>query len=330
MRSNTASRRSGLCGRKRLGPRTRVERFRVKCEGSDRAIAKADQAIVETDRAIADADRAIGRREMGLLFEDPDAQGAEGDGVAVVLEGEVALGVFVELLPSGELGFGEEGFPFPGGGVHVGGGVSVEGEFDAGAGNEDAAFVPFAGGLGEPGFHGDEAIESAREIAGFDFVRVAGLGVGIEDLILGAGFEGRFAVLRDMPHDARVPISGDLELEAEFEVRELRLGEQVAAALSGEDDGTVPDLPLGGNGILLEAAESLQRFAVEDEFETVGLLLLRERVRLGGRRGQDKGGKEGQNGGGFHDKRGIRLYNRIPGARRMIPGLSRARRPSRR
>src|SRR5690606_37757155 len=114
-----------------------------------------------------------GLKEVRSEFLDPES--AEGDDVAVILNGDMALRGVVEGRVAGVFGFAEEGLPFVAGCVDVDGGGTVERERDFGAFDADDRFVPFSGWLGQFRLRGDEIVERARDVSFADLVLIDGL-----------------------------------------------------------------------------------------------------------------------------------------------------------
>lgn len=186
-----------------------------------------------------------------------DAEVAEGDGVVVACEADVA-GFAVD---AGRFGF--DAGVVEGVEVGVEDFGAVEGDFDLIATDFDLLGVPLAGGAEEAAFGAEDVVEGAVDLVGGEgFAGFGFVAVGVDDLEFDAVF-GAVAAEGGAEGDAVVACGGEFEFEAEGHVAILFLGEEIAAFALFADDVAIDDfvvfdgaLPVGEVFAVVDAGEA--------------------------------------------------------------------------
>lgn len=186
-----------------------------------------------------------------------DAEVAEGDGVVVACEADVA-GFAVDAC-----GFGFDAGVVEGVEVGVEDFGAVEGDFDLIATDFDLLGVPLAGGAEEAAFGAEDVVEGAVDLVGGEgFAGFGFVAVGVDDLEFDAVF-GAVAAEGGAEGDAVVACGGEFEFEAEGHVAILFLGEEIAAFALFADDVAIDDfvvfdgaLPVGEVFAVVDAGEA--------------------------------------------------------------------------
>jgi hypothetical protein len=114
------------------------------------------------------------------------------------------------------------------------------------------------------------------------------------DLDLRTGAPGGVFLLGDVIHEAAVAALGDLVVELQFESAVGFLRDDVAAALFGEGEDAVGDLPFVAEPVLLEVAPLGEVLAIEEELPPFGFFGIGQAVGLLGVEDEGSGEKRGE------------------------------------
>lgn len=224
---------------------------------------------------------------VGLVGQLADLDVLEADGVAVVLQEDVALGLVAEVGPVAVFAVGHEGVPLLRVALIFEELDVVEPVLDMVAADDDHGGVELVEDEGLVVADGDEVVEGPELAVALD----AELGVGVTQVVEDLEFaaDGRSGALVeggvDEVLDAAVGTLSDLEVDAEHEVAPCAGGDDVAAVGAlGTVAGMHLQLSVGdgpslfGEGVELGAAPAVGGLAVEEELPSLCLLGWRERV----------------------------------------------------
>lgn len=211
---------------------------------------------------------------------------AEFDAVGMVLEADGAFLEGGEFGAGFEFAFGEALFPIFAADLVFDDFFAIHPMLGVRAFDEEAEFVPLAGGSGEVFAWRVEIVTSAGKLLWI----ARAMGSVVEELDFGGVMPGGDRFFGDAVENAAVAVRDEFPFERQFEVLELLGGDDVIAAASAfaadaalhAHEDAVRNHPTWRHRLHFVAAPACGGLAVEEQFPASFLLGGRESVRFGG------------------------------------------------
>ncbi len=206
-----------------------------------------------------------------FILHLPNADVAEPDLVAVVLQGDVAGRVLAEAFPSGKFAAGHQLVPIGAGGWVFHNFFAVQVVYRSAFAHNQPDVVPFASRFGRRSVGRWQHIveRTSRPIT---VVTLFGIGVAVvvQDLYFGASQIGcaEFGVFMHMVHNAAIAAFGYFPVEFKFEVAVFFFGYQIAPVFAYQVHRVVVYCPGCGYGLagFVVGVPARKGFSVEQDF----------------------------------------------------------------
>ena len=242
---------------------------------------------------LTQAQSCITRANLGPRVDAIGRVESIGDGVAMVLQADVAGGRLAELLVTRELALFDSRVPVLASLLEVVVTDAVDGDLALVGVNSQVDVIPLAGWSGrvvnirtlvsdlvlEPDGPGRldrfvELVEPAR------FLEIVAVNVVLQ-LDFRAGLPGSVQLLGHVEDDPAISPLGDPVLECKFKMLVLLPRDNVAGTAARPLQGSVLDNPALGDGVLLVVAPVLRGLAVKQQFPATPFFCLGELVKRG-------------------------------------------------